>query len=77
MIGQAARSEVRMSLASIVDEASWEKWEDPGEYPNGVASAPLPDKWELEWRGPSDILKGGTPSRSTPGTFQSSVPYRP
>ncbi len=31
-----------MKVISNTLEVSWERWDDPGDYPNGIASGPLP-----------------------------------
>jgi hypothetical protein len=30
------------NIEARVEAGEWERWEDPGEYPNGLASSPLP-----------------------------------
>lgn len=38
-----------LNLADVVDGHEWGTlWTDPGDYPNSLASGPLPDRWSVD-----------------------------
>ena len=49
-----------------VDAAEWETWEDPGDYPNGIAATPLPSRTQLEWHNESDDFEIFIPWKEVP-----------
>lgn len=49
-----------------VDAAEWGTWGDPGDYPNGIASGPLPSETYLEWHSEGDDFEVTIPWSEVP-----------
>jgi hypothetical protein len=37
-----------MKIGGNTLQSKWEKWTDPGDYPSGAGSSPLPARWFVE-----------------------------